>query len=105
MRAEAQSPASKVIYQESKSIVSSAFEHLTQIAFVYPEGSLTNIDTSQGLDPKETRLPVRLPPQSPESAMEHEVIGQLVVSVLLKNRSQVVNPGSGVIVTSAPASM
>ena len=39
-----------------------------------------------------------LAPQLPEEDMEQEVIGQLVVSVLLKNASQVVNESEGAIV-------
>jgi len=50
-------------------------------------------------------VPVSVPPQLPESAMEHDVIGQLLVSVLLNNASHVVNPVAGVIVTSAPPSV
>ena len=60
----------------------------------------------QGLDVPNVRcpasVPVRLPPQLPESAIEQEVIGQLLVSVLLKNASQ---PEAGVIMTSAPPSV
>ena len=43
--------------------------------------------------------PVSVPPQSPESDIEHEVIGQSAVKVLLKKVSQV---AAGVIVTSEP---
>ena len=46
-------------------------------------------------------VPVRAPPQSPESAIVHEVIAQFETSVLEKNTSQVVNPVEGVIFTSA----
>ena len=73
---------------------------------VYPVGSLTTIETSQGLDnPREVFVPVNVPPQFPESAMEHEVIGQLIVSVLLKNASHVENPAPGVMETSVPPSV
>ena len=42
-------------------------------------------------------VPVKsLAPQLPEEDMVHEVIGQLVVSVLLKKASQVVNVSEGV---------
>ena len=47
-------------------------------------------------------MPEKLPPQLPELAMEHEVIGQAALSVLLKNASHVVNPSAGVIETAAP---
>ena len=47
-------------------------------------------------------MPEKLPPQLPELAMEHEVIGQAALSVLLKNASHVVNPSAGVIETAVP---
>ena len=60
----------------------------------------------QGLDVPNVRypasVPVRLPPQLPESAIEQEVIAQLLVSVLPKNASQ---SEVGVIVTAAPPSV
>jgi hypothetical protein len=60
----------------------------------------------QGLDVPNVRypasVPVRLPPQLPESAIEQEVIAQLLVSVLPKNASQ---PEAGVMMTSVPPSL
>ena len=60
----------------------------------------------QGLDVPNVRypasVPVRLPPQLPESAIEQEVIGQLLESVLPKNASQ---PEAGVMMTSVPPSL
>ena len=70
---------------------------------MYPAGTLTYIETSHGLDePIEVSVLVRLPPQLGESAIEQEVIGQLLMSVLPKNASQ---SEVGVIVTAAPPSV
>ena len=66
----------------------------------------TSICRLQGLDVPSVKYPAyepeKLPPQSPELKIEHEVIGQLVLSVLLKNKSQVVNPVTGVIKAEPP---
>ena len=63
----------------------------------------TAIYKSQGLAELNVKYaassPDKAPPQAPESAMEHDEIGQFAVSELLKNASHVVKPDSGVIVT------
>ena len=66
-----------------------------------PAATLTDICKSHGLVGPSVRypasVPVRVPPQFPESAMEHDEIGQFTVSVLLKNASHVVKSVEGVI--------
>ena len=73
--------------------------------FEKPAATSTDICKPHGLVELNVKnpasAPVRVPQQSPESAIVHEVIAQFETSVLEKNASQVVNPeASGVIVTS-----
>lgn len=81
------------ISQLSRETSSCKFSQVRQIERVYPLAKSLEAITWRFVESKVTSfVPLKVPLQSPASAIEQLVIGQFDVSVLLKNASHEVNP-------------